>query len=102
MEERKLVVAQRKLESIRLLDELLERVKVKLNSGKAEVVAPFGLRERRHCGALQQTFLSLTFLFENVTFEKANHFTEFTSVQADFFTPNLIAVVENWNYLRFL
>ena len=31
VEERKLLIAQRKLESIRLLDELLERVKVNLN-----------------------------------------------------------------------
>ena len=31
IEERKLLVAQRKLESIRLLDELLDRVKVKKN-----------------------------------------------------------------------
>merc|ERR1712008_625326 len=33
-EERKLLVAQRKLESIRLLDELLERVKVVQNASK--------------------------------------------------------------------
>merc|ERR1712083_222406 len=33
-EERKLLVAQRKLESIRLLDELLERVKVVQNANK--------------------------------------------------------------------
>merc|ERR1711997_573366 len=33
-EERKLLVAQRKLESIRLLDELLERVKVIQNASK--------------------------------------------------------------------
>jgi len=31
LEERKLLVAQRKLESIRLLDELLERVKVNIS-----------------------------------------------------------------------
>ena len=31
VEERKLVIAQRKLESIRVLDELLERVKVNKN-----------------------------------------------------------------------
>ena len=40
LEERKLVVAQRKLESIRLLDELLERVKV--NRGRLAPVAAAG------------------------------------------------------------
>ena len=35
MEERKLVLAQRKLESIRMLDELLERVKVTCTGGAA-------------------------------------------------------------------
>ena len=38
VEERKLLVAQRKLESIRLLDELLERVKVNLTSAAAFMV----------------------------------------------------------------
>ena len=38
VEERKLVIAQRKLESIRILDELLERVKV--NNNRKEVVVP--------------------------------------------------------------
>ncbi len=41
VEERKLLVAQRKLESIRMLDELLERVKVKMICFKICQVARF-------------------------------------------------------------
>ena len=40
LEERKLLVAQRKLESIRLLDELLERVKVNISRPGCSRVGP--------------------------------------------------------------